>query len=106
MDRRTFVKLVPTSALATSSLIALNANALDTNCQDGKAPEKAAPKSVSRKVGDHKEYMKDIHNPPGSDPFGLDEQGKGIKGFRATGTGSNVKDRPDAKLKIRMKLSL
>jgi hypothetical protein len=57
------------------------------------------------KTSDHKEYMKDIHNPPGSDPFGLDEQGKGIKGFRAVGTGSNVKDRPNAKQPITMKLT-
>jgi predicted aconitase len=51
------------------------------------------------------EYMKDIHNPPGSDPFGLDGEGKRIKGFRSTGTGSNVKDRPNAHKPVEMKLT-
>ena len=105
MERREFIKLVPAGALASGSLLALNANALDANAKDGNAPGTAAPKSASRKIGDHKEYMKDIHNPPGTDPFGLDEQGKGIKGFRGTGTGSNVKDRPNADKPVKMKLT-
>jgi predicted aconitase len=51
------------------------------------------------------EYMKNINNPPSSDPFGLDGEGKGIKDFRGTGTGSNVRARPDPKNPIKMKLT-
>jgi hypothetical protein len=111
MDRREFVKLIPAVSLASGSLLALNANAQDGKVQDkatgtsGGDQGKVTGPSASVKPGDYKEYMKNIHNPPGSDPFGLDEQGKGIKGFRAVGTGSNVKDRPDADKPVKMKLT-
>jgi hypothetical protein len=36
------------------------------------------------------EYMKNIRDPPASDPFGLDGEGKGIKGFRSTGTNAGA----------------
>jgi predicted aconitase len=61
--------------------------------------------SNQKAASDSTEYMKNIHNPPGSDPFGLDGEGKGIKDFRGTGTGSNVRARPDPKNPVKMKLT-
>ena len=62
MDRRSFIKLIPATAVASTALplLAQNWLAQDATAQDATAQAKVGGTPSTVKPGDHKEYMKKV----------------------------------------------